>query len=186
MVNKIIDDYECPCDILLLKFIDTHLDIYQNIEPNTITTVGIIFAIVAAYNISIKNYKIAALIFLCSYYFDCVDGKVARKYNKVTVFGDYYDHIGDVFKILIILYALYKSNTKNFNKISYLLIILLFFMMIHFACQEKIYNQDTSPSLQIFRDIIPIENPTNIIIYTRFFGNGTLILVLSIIIFLWK
>ena len=28
MVNKIDDKYECPFDIYLLKFIDTHLDMY--------------------------------------------------------------------------------------------------------------------------------------------------------------
>jgi len=40
MVNKIPNKYECPPDICLLKFINTHLDIYYNLgfTTNMITT----------------------------------------------------------------------------------------------------------------------------------------------------
>ena len=57
MVNKIDDKYECPFDIYLLKFIDTHLDMYYNIglTPNMITTLGIIFGLLSMYNISLPR-----------------------------------------------------------------------------------------------------------------------------------
>ena len=126
MVNKIDDKYECPFDIYLLKFIDTHLDMYYNIglTPNMITTLGIIFGLLSMYNIFKSNYKLASFLLLIAYYFDCVDGKLARKYNLQTKIGDYYDHFGDVFKIVIIIYALHKTNPNKFNEIKLLLIIL--------------------------------------------------------------
>ena len=32
MVNKIPNKYECPLDIYLLRFIDTHLDAYKKLN----------------------------------------------------------------------------------------------------------------------------------------------------------
>ena len=32
------------------------------------------------------------------YFFDCMDGHFARKYNMVTEFGDMYDYITDLSK----------------------------------------------------------------------------------------
>ena len=48
MVNKIDDEYECPFDILMLKFIDSHLDLYYKLKltPNMITTIGIMIIMI--------------------------------------------------------------------------------------------------------------------------------------------
>ncbi len=125
MVNKIPYKYECPLDICLLRFIDTHLNAYKklNFTPNMITTIGIIFGFLSMQNIFEGNYKLAALLILIAYYFDCVDGKLARKYNMQTNFGDYYDHFGDIFKIVIVIYALYNTNKEKFHQIKSILII---------------------------------------------------------------
>ena len=51
MVNKIPSNFENPLDVLLLKFIDTHLDSYNttiggiSITPNIITTISLILGI---------------------------------------------------------------------------------------------------------------------------------------------
>jgi len=189
MVNKIPSTYECPFDIVLLKFIDTHLQFYRklNLTPNMITTVGIIFGILSAYNIFKGNFKTSALLFLIAYYFDCVDGKLARKYNMTTKFGDYYDHFGDIFKIIIILFALYKVNKKKFNDIKYLIYSLFLLCMLHLGYQEVIYSSDESPTLSLFKNIAQKDNnPEDTIKLTRFFGCGTLIIVICIIILSWN
>lgn len=189
MVNKIPSTYENPFDIILLKFIDTHLHFYRklNITPNMITTIGIIFGIISAYNIFKGNFKTSAFLFLIAYYFDCVDGKLARKYNMVTKFGDYYDHFGDIFKIIIILYALYKVNKDKFNNIKYLIYSLLLLCMLHLGYQEVIYSLDESSTLLLFKNIAQIDkNPENTIKFTRFFGCGTFIIIMCIIILFWK
>lgn len=189
MVNKIPDTYECPLDICLLKFIDTHLDTYYKLgfTPNMITTIGIIFGLLSMYNIFHSNFKIAAFLLLCAYYFDCVDGKLARKYNLQTKLGDYYDHFGDLFKIIIILYALYKTNPTRLKNITLIIIFLISSMMIHLGYQEIIYNKNESPTLNFSKKLIEFDkNPEKTIQYTRYFGCGTFILVICIIIFFWK
>ena len=189
MVNKIKDIYECPFDKYLLRFIDTHLDCYYNngFTPNIITTIGILFGLLSMYSILQYNFKLASLLLLIAYYFDCVDGKLARKYNLQTKFGDYYDHFGDLFKIIIILYALYKTNSIQFNNIKIILIILLVMMIIHLGYQEKIYNRTESPTLNFSKFLANFDsNPYNTIKYTKYYGCGTFIFVLCIIIFFWN
>jgi phosphatidylglycerophosphate synthase len=189
MVNKIQDIYECPFDKYLLKFIDTHLDIYKklNFTPNMITTLSIFTGLLSMYNIFQSNFKLASLLLLCAYYFDCVDGKLARKYNMQTKFGDYYDHFGDLFKICIIVYALYKTNKTNFNNIKLILLLLALFMIIHLGYQETIYNKNDSPTLTFSKLFINFDkNPYDTIQYTKYCGCGTFILFLCIIIFFWN
>ncbi len=189
MVNKIPDTYECPFDKYLLKFIDTHLDIYYNIgfTPNMITTIGIFFGLLSMYNIFQSNFKLASLLLLIAYYFDCVDGKLARKYNLQTKFGDYYDHFGDVFKICVVLYALYKTNPIKFSNIQFILILLAVMMIIHLGYQETIYDKSESPTLNFSKQIANFDkNPHNTIQYTRYCGCGTFVLIMCIIIFFWN
>jgi phosphatidylglycerophosphate synthase len=188
MVNKIDSIYECPFDVYLLKFIDTHLDFYYNngFTPNIITTIGIIFGLLSMYCILKYNFKIASFLLILAYYFDCVDGKLARKYNLQTNFGDYYDHFGDIFKIIIVLYALYKTNATKFNEIKFLLIILALLMIIHLGYQEVIYNKNESPTLDFSRYLANRDDyPEKTIQYTKYCGCGTFIMILAIIIFTW-
>jgi phosphatidylglycerophosphate synthase len=189
MVNKIQDIYECPVDVVLLKFIDTHLDFYYKIgfTPNMITTISILFSLLSMHNILLHNYKIASLLVFISYYFDCVDGKLARKYNLQTKFGDYYDHFSDIFKIVVIMYALYKTNVLRFKRLSILFIILIILMLIHLGYQEQIYNKDESPTLKFMKYIASHDkHPEKTIQYTKLFGCGTFVTFLIVIIFFWN
>jgi phosphatidylglycerophosphate synthase len=187
--NKIDSKYECPMDVVLLKFIDTHLDYYYKLgfTPNMITTISIFFSLVAMTNILNHNYKLGALFVIISYYFDCVDGKLARKYNLQTKFGDYYDHFSDIFKIVVVLYALYKTNALRFKELRILFIILLVLMMIHLGYQEVIYNRDDSPTLYVMKYIASHDkDPKRTIQYTKLFGCGTFVTFLTIIIYFWN
>ena len=183
MVNKLPYDYECPIDVLLLKFIDTHLDVYYNLgfTPNMITTLSILLGILAAYMIKQGNFNSAALLVIISYYFDCVDGKLARKHNMVTVFGDYYDHFGDMFKFIVILYALFNCQVDityhHFNFIG-ILVGISIILCIHLGYQERIYNNNNKDSQFLFLlKLFTIfdKNPEYTISYTKYFGCGTLI-----------
>ena len=134
-----------------------------------------------------SKFKLASFLFLIAYYFDCVDGKLARKYNLQTKFGDYYDHFGDIFKIIIILYALHKTNSEKFSEIKYLLIILALLMFIHLGYQEVIYDTNESPTLDFSKYIANKDNnPENTIQFTKYCGCGTFVFILFIIIFTWN
>jgi hypothetical protein len=192
MVNKLNDQYENIFDIYIIKFIDSHIHIYKQLgfTPNMVTTLSLVTGIISAYMVHKKNYKLAGILFFIAYYFDCVDGKFARKYNMVTKIGDYYDHISDIIKFVLIMYVLYKDNTTRFKTFGLIIILLMILCFYHLGCQEGVYNTynnikvTESPSLDILKpnkesSLININN-------TKYFGCGTLFVVMSLIIFFWN
>ena len=192
MVNKLPDKYECPVDLYLLKFINTHLHVYYELglTPNIITTFSIIFGFLSAYQILKNNFLIAAVFMLVAYYFDCVDGKLARKYNMITKFGDVYDHVGDVLKVLVIMYALF-SITKKISKRQFIyigiIVVLGFLQVIHFGYQETIYKKEESGCLSIWKTLVIFDKtPEKSICYTKYFGCGTWILCFALLIIFWR
>jgi phosphatidylglycerophosphate synthase len=146
MVNKIPSHQECPVDVLLLGAIDTHLDYYERakISPNAVTTCSIVCGIYSAYCILHRRFTHGALFFAAAYYFDCVDGKLARKFNKVTVFGDYYDHFGDLFKLVIVMYAIHRVKPKAFRRVRHWFLLLATGMLLHLGVQERLYTATDS------------------------------------------
>ena len=194
MVNKLADVYECPIDIQIYNFINTHLHLYYNsgFTPNMVTTFSILFGLWSAYQISKGHFKSAAAFMLIAYYFDCVDGKLARKYNMVTNFGDYYDHFGDLLKIVVIFYALFASNKKKITHRQWtflsIFLGLAIIQIIHLGYQESIYNKEEESSfLNMFRKLIAADQtPEKSIHYTKYFGCGTWYLCFALLILFWR
>jgi phosphatidylglycerophosphate synthase len=194
MVNKLLEKYECPINMQLYKFIDTHLHMYYHIglTPNMVTTFSIIFAFFSAHQILKGHFLFAAILMLFSYYLDCVDGKLARKYNMVSKFGDLYDHFGDILKLTVVAYALFKSNKEktSIKQRIYIGIIVIFSLIqcIHLSYQEVIYDKkEESACLNIFRQIIYLDpNPEKNIQYAKYIGSGTWMLCCALLIIFWK
>ena len=88
-----------------------------NFTPNGITTLSLIFGLLSVFLFYKKHYYSAALSYFISYIFDCTDGMYARKYNMVTKFGDYYDHIKDVivYILLIVVFIIDKSISIKYK-----------------------------------------------------------------------
>jgi phosphatidylglycerophosphate synthase len=192
MVNKLSDDIDCPIDVQLYKMIDTHLHVYYNIgfTPNMVTTFSILFGLLAAQQILRKNCKFAAGMLVLSYYLDCVDGKLARQYNMVTHFGDLYDHIGDITKIIAIFVALFASVKKTSDaQWTYLsmFIVLTIVQFMHLGYQEAIYDKsEESVVLNMWRKMVAFDsNPEETIHYTKYFGCGTWYLCFALLIIFW-
>lgn len=189
MVNKLDHEHECPFDIVLYDIIDTHLHVYHAlyITPNMVTTFGLIFGIASAYNILLHNFGLAALFFAIAYYMDCVDGKLARKYSQFSVFGDYYDHFSDIFKMIVILYALYMTNPTRFIWTVPVFCLLVIGVLFFIGCQEKIYDDTSSSYQSIFKRMVPDSiDPRTCIQYAKHAGCGTSIFVVVLIIFWWR
>ncbi len=193
MVNKLADHNECPIDKYIYRFIDTHLNLYYELgfTPNMITTIAILFGLLASYEIFEERFFTAMLFFFISYYFDCVDGKLARRYNMVTLFGDLYDHFGDGLKYVAIFTALLYNNEQKKTSKQWTYLIILFFLsiltMLHFGYQERISNVDNTPNyLYLYKRLVDFdEHPQKTIRYTKYFGSGTWILCVGLIIFFW-
>ena len=188
MVNKIANQNENFFDIFLYKIIDSHIDIYHKLQftPNIITTFALITGYLSAYFITREQFTTAGLLYLLSYYFDCVDGKFARKYNMVSVFGDYYDHFSDITKFILILIALYINNKLKFKKYILIIIILSILMCYHLGCQQTLYNNRVaeSPTLDILK--ASNESCTKNIHHTKYFGCGTFNLIFTLILIFWN
>ena len=194
MVNKLLDHHECPIDSFIFKIVDKHLHIFHKLgmTPNTLTTLGIFFGFLTAYQILQGRLWLAAIFWIIAYYFDCADGKFARKYNMISKFGDLYDHLADLGKVIIVLVALFYSNKKATTAKQWffitILIVLGFLQMIHIAYQESIYNKkEESLYLNVLRKIfVNEENADKIIYYTRHFGCGTWYVFFCILILFWR
>ena len=194
MVNKIADHYECPIDKHLLKFIGMHLDLYYKLgfTPNMVTTLSIIVGLLTGYEIFQGNFLAAAILWVIAYYFDCVDGKLARKYNMTTNFGDMYDHFSDAFKYIVVFYALFKSSKKRTTDRQWAYIAIAVFFgilaMIHLGYQETVYDRkEESSFLNIYQILVSFDyNPRRTIQYTKYFGCGTWFLCVMFLIILWR
>ena len=72
----------------------------DNVNPNTISWIGLIFAIVSGVALAFSyEYTIllivGAVLVIVSGYFDSLDGKVAKMFGKCSKRGDYLDHVFD-------------------------------------------------------------------------------------------
>jgi phosphatidylglycerophosphate synthase len=80
-------------------------------DPNVITTINIIPSSLALYYLYNQEYVLFILFLIIRLILDCADGHVARKYNKVSDFGDLYDHYLDLFfYVFLIVLLTYKFN----------------------------------------------------------------------------
>ena len=126
------------------------------------------------------------MINLISYYFDCMDGHVARKYNQTSVFGDYYDHVSDILKLLLVLASLYYINKEKFYKIIPFIIIACILQSVHLGCQEQYSDSKDSDVLSTLKILCPVKNNKDLLSNlntTKYFGSGTfnLVVIISII-----
>lgn len=177
MVRKIPSEIENPIDDIIITMADKSDFIYKkiNMTPNHITTLSLIFGIFAVQQLYVGNNALSVVLFLISYYYDCMDGNYARKYNMETIFGDYYDHFSDWFKYLALFVVMYKLNPKKAQTVIPIILFFCGLMTIHFGCQEKLYNRhDKQPLMSKQRYLCPNEKFVN---YTKYFGSGTMIMV---------
>jgi phosphatidylglycerophosphate synthase len=189
--RKIDNHMENPIDDAILYLTDD-ICIYLNenygsiVTPNILTTIGLMLGVLCVYFLLEKMYLLAFVFFWLTYLFDCIDGHYARKYDMITEFGDYYDHIRDIFIIFNIILVISIQLEDNYLRMIFLVMfaIQFFFMLLHMGCQENNYQmQNESPSLNMFKTLC---FEKNLIQYTKFIGCGTAMLFLSLsILFLY-
>lgn len=192
--HKIPEELECPNDNIVRQICDNTACYYKymNMTPNNLTTLSLITGLLSVWSFYKSKYVYACALFLLSYYFDCIDGIYARKYNMQSVFGDYYDHFSDYLKmILLIGVAIYKlSECKQLGTLHIFILVVVvisfILMLIQLGCQEVYHNEKHSPSLSFFKNLCyNKDKPEDIMAITKFFGCGTNIFLISILILFW-
>jgi len=177
-MHKLTIDNEGPVDIVFLtltEWITPALHALGHI-PNTITTYSLISALGAAYCLWKGFIGAFVGLFLLAYLFDCVDGYMARRYNQITVFGDYYDHISDIirgFSLLLVIVCKYPLN--NVVPVLILLGILVIGMCIYIGCSQKSIKLKNSKSqeetLDIFQSLCARDDTIQ---WAKYFSCGTI------------
>lgn len=190
--RKIPFHQECPMDNLFYNLVDPLSVTFRkiNLIPNNITFLSLITGLFAVYCLYYRMIKLFIVFYIVSYILDMVDGYYARKYGMVSEFGDMFDHCKDVFvnTLIFVLLIYYTHKTKSY-KLFLLLIFFLFLTLVHLGVQEKLVNkhvtQNESKSLSVLMKLCPCEeeNAHECIRYSRWFGNGTFIVTLCIIVY---
>jgi len=196
IIGKVHESIEDPLSNIFYNISDkiTPMLKYIDITPNQITTIRFSLLLLAVlYCIPRKMYKVASVLYILSYFGDCLDGLYSRKYNMVTQFGDYYDHLADQISMVITIYMLYITVNSSHKWIVDLLVIMVLISMIQIGCQERyihmmeLSTNYTSHSISKITNMCPPSIISNDDIeyfmeYTRLFGAGTVQLFITIII----
>lgn len=193
--RKITRQQENPFDNIFIdiaEWLNTHIFRPLNYTPNMITTMSLFIGVVSIILFHYQYYFFSIIFFVTAYILDCADGNYARKYHMETSFGDYYDHMSDMSKgILIIIAIVAHPISLKIKQISLIVLaILISLSLMHLGCQEGIYNPDKHDKYDSLSNLKYLcgttETSTKYIQYTRYFGTGTVIVFMCILIMIIK
>jgi phosphatidylglycerophosphate synthase len=184
--DKISNELQNPIDIGLLnlcRLIDKPLH-NMGVTPNMVTLFGLFTGILSIHFLISKKYVLSFLLLWITYFTDCLDGYMARKYNQITRLGDYLDHFRDQFVVLslIIILALHIHDITHKTLFIVIISLCSILMLSQLGCQEKITEyKDHNECLDFLQKLCPGNAEENMKI-TKWFGCGTFYLILSIFI----
>ncbi len=176
---------ENPFDNIILRFAEriNPALVALGVTPNLLTSFSLIFGVVAAVFIYWGWFVTGAILFFMAYVFDCMDGNMARAFDMVTRFGDFYDHATDVVQGVCFIAAIAYSPMLYQWKVVLFVTTLISYVasMVHIGCQERMYGKSV-PCLQMLEYLCP--NPDKNIYTTRYFGTGTTVVFIVTFIIL--
>ena len=76
------------------------------IHPNTLTFVGVLVNVAAAFELAANHFIRAGVIMIVANIFDFIDGKVAHESNAVSAFGGFWDSVIDRFSDIALFLGL--------------------------------------------------------------------------------
>ena len=182
-MRKIKREDENPIDNVLIDLCEFISEpVHQlGFTPNMITFLSLVFGLAAAYCLYTRDYLFACVLWTVSYFLDCLDGFIARKYKQHSKFGDWFDHISDIVKVSVVLLILCYNNPKKFFRVIWIIGIFGILMISFLGCQEKEYDKDESDSLSLSKLLCPnryFGGLSETLQYMKYFGCGTFNLVL--------
>ena len=187
-MRKLSANQENPIDNMIYKIVEPIAPfVYKKLgmTANMITACVYILGILCIYCIYIHQFAIASVLYFICHIGDCLDGYVARKYNHVSTFGDYFDHIGDILRNTLVCLSLYLINSNLFYTFLPYIIVMLFATKMHMLCQEFVYKKFDSYIILIVQNIFYFINHSNChqyIQYTKYVGSGTYMVVICLIL----
>lgn len=93
-----------------------------NVDPNTLTIIGIVPSILFFIAI-LKHQLVWAMIFYLGNVFDLIDGAVAKKFHKITAFGGFLDSTLDRISDFLIISSLGFAHIVSWEIVICLLFV---------------------------------------------------------------
>jgi CDP-diacylglycerol---glycerol-3-phosphate 3-phosphatidyltransferase len=180
-----------PTDYLknaALRVIDPAISFFarHNVNPNTITTVGTVLTIVASIVYATGHIMTAGWIMAVTAFFDVVDGQVARRTGKSTVFGAFYDSSLDRVAdgaLMSGLTVFYATNAIHHN--TYMVVVCLVGIVGTFLVS---YTRARAESLGIDAKVGVMQRPERIVLLSApqalfgLFWNGWVLMAIIILL----
>lgn len=174
---------ENPVDNLFLDICKFVTPMFKKLRhtPNIITTYSGVTAAISVRALYRYEPVAFAIFFWSSYFFDCLDGFFAREYGMESRLGDHLDHGKDALhSIGIASVYLTRYNFTEYELATFLVIILLGFK--HIGCQQRISKANADAKDESIDILMKLCPNAESIKWTRFFGGGTMAMVLPAII----
>ncbi len=105
------------------------------IHPNTLTLVGVLINVVAAWALAYRRFVLAGVVMILANIFDFIDGKVAHRLKLQSAFGAFWDSTLDRFSDLALvagLIYLYSSLGRS-DYVLVAALTLIFSIMTSYA-----------------------------------------------------
>jgi len=191
--RKLPENLDNPIDNIIINYGKILYPLYKrlNFTPNTLTTISLLLSLLSSYCFYKRYYILSAILYFLSYTYDVFDGNYARKYNLVTKFGDYYDHLKDLVCGVLFLFIFYYHNSlSTYLQLTSFVIILIFFVLscLHLGFQEiyvtKNDSKNVSHYLSFLKYIANNKFTHKNINFIKYFSIGSFNLIVSIIILL--
>jgi len=134
----------------------------NNVSPNTITTVGTLLTVAAGVVYATGHIMTAGWIMAVTAFFDVVDGEVARRTGRSTVFGAFYDSSLDRVAdgaLMAGLTVFYASNPIHHN--LYMMVVCLCGIIGTFLVS---YTRARAESLGIDAKVGVMQRPERIVL----------------------
>ena len=154
-----------------------------NITPNQLTVLGIFTGLISCYYLYIGKFLYSFIFLIISTFLDCLDGHYARKYKLSSKLGHYLDHIGDVFKFIVLLYVLYYKYYDEIYEIKYILLILIILNLIHDNCTYLYTSKTERYGINTKLCVFPEKYRKNIMYITAHFTNTSILVIIYLYIF---
>jgi CDP-diacylglycerol---glycerol-3-phosphate 3-phosphatidyltransferase len=112
------------------------------ISPNVLTFIGLVINIAAAFLFghataanADRMFFFAGLVIFGAGIFDMVDGRVARRTNKVTVFGSFFDSVIDRYSDVVLFFGLlvYYGRINRFRYVVLAAFVMVASLMVSYT-----------------------------------------------------
>lgn len=158
----------------------------NNVSPNSITTVGTVLTIVAGIVYGTGHIMTAGWIMASTAFFDVLDGEVARRSGRSTVFGAFYDSTLDRVAdgaLLGGLTVFYATNAVHHN--TYMVVVCLICIVGTFIIS---YTRARAEALGIDAKVGMMQRPERIILLSLpqalfgLFWNGWVLMAIIVLL----